>query len=149
MRISAALTPSPTVALTPNGWRSIMTELATSMFAGLQSISSNDFEATGNMDNLLTVMAIATSILADENSVKRLVEDSTTAKIVVSVFEANFVNIDADDDKRKQQLYTNAETAWRRLLHTTEDNTELQQAIAERLCDHIRSALMDTSNISR
>lgn len=138
-----------TVALTPDGWRSVMTELATCMFAGLQSISSNDLEASGVIDTLLTVMSITTSILADQGSVKRLVEDSTTAKIVISVFEANFVNIDTDDDKNKQQLLTDAETAWQCLLHTIEDNAELQQAIAGRLCDHIRSALMDTSNISR
>lgn len=126
-----------------------MKELATFMFAGLQSISSNDLEASGVMDTLLTVMSITTSILADQDSVKRLVEDSITAKIVISVFEANFINIDTDDDKNKQQLLTYAETAWQCLLRTIGDNVELQHAIAGRLCEHIRSALMDTGNISR
>jgi hypothetical protein len=130
-----------------------MTELATSVFEGLQIISSGlsstDLEASGAQTSLLAVMAIITSILANENSVKRVVQDSTTAKILVSIFEGYFINMEANDDKLKQQLHTNAKAAWNGLLHTIEDNPELQQAIASRLCEHIRSAVMDTSNILR
>jgi hypothetical protein len=128
-----------------------MKELATLVFNGIQIMtsgkSSTDFESSGAYSSLMSSMTIVAKVLANKECVKRIVQDSTTGKIIVSVFEGTFITADTHDDK--QQIHAQAILAWERLLETIRDDADLQEAIAIRLCQHVRSALMDTSNMSR
>ncbi|GAB5591582.1 hypothetical protein Unana1_06482 [Umbelopsis nana] len=138
--------------LTPDSWQSVMTQLANLVFDGIQKITSGkpltELESSGAYSSLMTAMTIVAAILANRECVSRIVQDKATARIVDSVFEATFITADADDDKVKQLLHEQAAVAWKHLLETTQSDNDLQQAIASRLCEHIRSALKDINNIS-
>lgn len=148
------LTYSILGVLSNDGWTSVIKELASVLHNGVQSISpmrsSAAAESAEVNKSLLQVIGVVSEILLEKQCLKRMVEDNATSDIIVSLFEATFIESDElGNDQVKVQIHNQADIAWKHLKEDIVGDDVLAEGVGNSICRYISTALMDSENVAK